>query len=351
MSTIILTGGGTAGHCIPNVAIIPYLKSKFKNIYYIGSTNGIEKNIIKALDIPYYEIPCAKLNRSFDLKNFIMPFKVIKGINKAGKLIDKLKPDVIFSKGGYVALPTVVAGHRRNIPIISHESDLSLGLSNKLTSKMCKKVLTAFPETAQKIKNGKHVGIPLKNSLFTEIDREQVIKSFGLNGKKPILLITGGSQGAKAINEVIYSALPTLLTTFDIIHVCGKGNKNTNIKQNGYHQVEYLHNMEDAIKICSACVTRAGANTLFELLALKVPCLLIPLSNKSSRGDQVLNAEYFQKLGMVNVLNQQTLTPNSLVLAVNSTYSNRENLIKNINKNPIKDASKTVCKIITTCLD
>lgn len=351
MSTIILTGGGTAGHCMPNVALIPHLKSKFKNIYYIGSPNGIEKGIIKKLGIPYYEIPCAKLNRSFDPKNFLMPFKVINGISKAGKIIDKLKPDVIFSKGGYVALPTVIAGHKRKIPVIAHESDLTIGLSNRITSNMCKKVLTAFPETAEKLKNGEHVGLPLKKSLFTEIDVDKTIKSFGLSDKKPILLITGGSQGAKSINDVVYSALPSLLKKFEIIHVCGKGNINPNLKENGYKQFEFLSNIEEAIKICSVCITRAGANTLFELLALKVPCLVIPLSNKSSRGDQILNAEYFQKLGMINVLNQQSLSPSSLVLAVNSTYANKDNLIKNINKNPIKDASKNVCRIINSVLD
>lgn len=351
MSTIILTGGGTAGHCMPNVALIPHLKNKFNKIYYIGSSSGIEKNLIKSLGIPYYEIPCAKLNRSFDLKTLVMPFTVIKGINKAGKIIDKLKPDVIFSKGGYVALPTVIAGHKRKIPVISHESDLTIGLSNRLTSNMCKKVLTAFPETAEKLKNGEYVGIPLRKSLYTEIDVDKTKKSFGLSGKKPVLLITGGSQGAKSINDAVYSALPSLLKKFEIIHLCGKGNLNPKIKENGYKQFEFLSNIEDAIKICSVCVTRAGANTLFELLSLKIPCLVIPLSNKSSRGDQILNAEYFQKLGMINVLNQQSITPNSLILSINSTYANKDNIIKNINKNPIKDASKSVCKVINSVLD
>ena len=280
-----------------------------------------------------------------------MPFTVIKAINKAGKLLDQLKPDVIFSKGGYVSLPTVVAGHKRNIPIISHESDISMGLSNKLTSNMCKKVLTAFPQTAEKLRNGEYVGIPLKKSLSTEIDVDKTIKDFGLSGKKPILLITGGSQGAQKINNAIYSALPNLLSRYDIIHVCGKGNINTKIKEKGYFQVEFLQNLEDAIKICSICVTRAGANTLFELLYLKKPCLAIPLSSRSSRGDQVLNAEHFQRLGMINVLSQESLTEKSLSLAINSTYSNKENLIKNITKNPIKDASKSVIKIINSFVD
>lgn len=351
MNTIILTGGGTAGHCMPNVALIPYLKTKFKNIYYIGSSNGIEKKLISKLEIPYYEIPCAKLDRSFNLKNFIIPFSVTAGVIKAGKLLDKLKPDIIFSKGGYVSVPTVIAGYKRKIPIISHESDLSMGLANRFTAKMCKKVLTAFPETAEKISNGECVGIPLKKSLYTEIDKQKTIKEFNLSGKKPILLITGGSQGAQKINQTVYSALPNLLSKFEIIHICGKGNINDKINRQGYYQTEFLDKMENALKVASVCVSRAGANTVFELLSLKIPCLLIPLSNGSTRGDQVLNAEYFQKLGMVNVLYQNALTPDSLTVSVNSTYSNRDSILKNINKHPIKDASRTVCKIICDSLN
>ncbi len=336
---------------MPNVALIPYLKTKFKKIYYFGSANGIEKRIISKLEIPYYEIPCAKLDRSFNPKNFVIPFTVVSGVIKAGKILDELKPDIIFSKGGYVSVPTVIAGHKRKIPVISHESDLSMGLANRFTAKMCKKVLTAFPETAEKLNNGECVGIPLKKSLYTEIDKQKTIKEFNLTGKKPILLITGGSQGAQKINRTVYSALSDLLTKFEIIHVCGKGNLNDKINRQGYYQTEFLDQMENALKVASVCVTRAGANTLFELLSLKIPCLLIPLSNRSTRGDQVLNAEYFQKLGMVNVLNQNALTPESLTVSVNATYSNKDNIIKNINKQPVKDASKNICKIICSFLN
>ena len=166
MPTIILTGGGTAGHCTPHVALLPYLKNYFDKIYYIGSENGIEKEIISKENIPYFSVPCEKLRRDFSIKNLIMPFKVINGTFKAGKIIDKLKPNVIFSKGGYVAVPTVIAGSRRNIPVISHESDYTLGLANKITAKMCKEVLTSFPQTALTLQNGKHVGSPIRKVVF-----------------------------------------------------------------------------------------------------------------------------------------------------------------------------------------
>ena len=349
MATIILTGGGTAGHVTPHLAILPYLKNNFDKIYYIGSENGIEKDIIKKANIPYYSVPCAKFNRSLTLKNFKIPFKLYSGYVKAKKLIDQLKPDVIFSKGGYVAIPTVLAGKKRNIPIISHESDYSLGLANKLTAKYCKKVLTSFSDTASFLKNGEFVGAPIRNSLFNT-NKEEAIKTFGFNGNKPILLITGGSQGALIINKVVREALPDLLPKYDVIHICGKNNLSAEHNIKGYFQTEFMDNIEYAFAVASVCVSRAGSNTLFELLSLKIPCVLIPLPKGTSRGDQVLNAEYFQKLGLVNVLPQQVLTSQALTLAVNSTYANRFNLARNFNKTPINDASREISSIIANCL-
>ena len=350
MATIILTGGGTAGHCIPNVALLPYLKNDFSKIYYFGSKDGIEKEIIENQEIPYYEIPCAKLDRSFKFKNLFIPFSVISGISKAGKLLDKLSPDIVFSKGGYVSVPTVIAAHKRKIPVIAHESDYTVGLANKITSRYCKKVLTSFPETAKTLKNGEYVGPPLKRSLFTPVDKKQILQNFGLTGNKPILLVTGGSQGAKPINQALIKSLPALLPKYEIIHICGKGNLNKEIKRKGYFQTEFSNKIENAFKVASVCITRAGSNTLFELISLKVPCILIPLSNNATRGDQILNAEYFQKLGVVNVLPQNVLTAESLVLAVNSTYSNRQNLIKNMEKHPVKDACRQISRIIADYL-
>ncbi len=345
MAKIILTGGGTAGHVTPHLAILPYLKKDFDSIYYIGSENGIEKNIIKQADIPYYSVPCAKLNRSFKFDNFTIPIKIISGYIKAGKLIDMLKPDVIFSKGGYVSVPTILAAKKRKIPIIAHESDFTIGLANKLTAKYCKKVLTSFKETASALKNGEYVGPPIRKSLLTS-KTSQGLEYFGFTGNKPILLITGGSQGAKAINTTVINSLPELLPRFDIIHICGKGNLCKDIKNKGYFQTEYLSNIELAFNVCSVCISRAGSNTVFELLALKIPSILIPLPKGNSRGDQVLNAEYFQKLGLVNVLPQNVLTPASLTYTVNATYANRHNLMRNLEQSPITDSSRQISRII-----
>lgn len=349
MATIILTGGGTAGHVTPHLAILPYLKNDFDKIYYIGSENGIEKDIIKKANIPYFSVPCAKFNRNFNLNNLKIPFKLYSGYLKALRIIDDIKPDVIFSKGGYVSVPTILAAKKRKIPIISHESDYSLGLANKFTARYCKKVLTSFSDTALTLKNGEYVGSPIRNALFN-VKKDIAIKTFGFNGNKPILLITGGSQGALTINKVVRNALSDLLPKYDVIHICGKNNLSNEHNQKGYFQIEYMNNIENAFAVASVCVSRAGSNTLFELLALKIPCVLIPLPKGASRGDQILNAEYFQKLGLVSVLPQQVLTTQALTLAVNSTYANRFNLSRNFDKTPIKDASREISNIIANSI-
>lgn len=346
MSTIILTGGGTAGHCTPHIALLPYLKERFDKIYYIGSKNGIEKDIITKENIPYFSVPCEKLRRDFSLRNFTMPIKVIQGTIKAGKILDKLKPDVIFSKGGYVAVPTVIAGSHRNIPIISHESDYTLGLANKITAKKCELVLTSFPQTALSIKNGKYVGSPIRKILFTK-DKSQALKYFGFSGKKPVLLVLGGSLGSVAINNSLRLTLDTILQKFDVIHVCGKNNLLKNIKKDGYYQTEYIYDIEKAFSISSLCVARSGSNSVFELMALKIPTVFIPLPKGASRGDQIFNAEYFQKLGLAYVLPQSALTPESLLFAVNAVYANRFTFEKNFNNTPVEDASKKIVEIIS----
>lgn len=345
MATIILTGGGTAGHCTPHLALLPYIKNDFDKIYYIGSIDGIERKIIEKEEIPYYSVPCAKFRRNFSMKNFKIPFTLISGVKRAGLILDKLKPDVIFSKGGYVAVPTVIAAKKRKIPVISHESDYTVGLANKLTAKYCKKVLTSFPETAKTLKNGMFVGSPLRKNIFNT-SKQLALSQFGFSGNKPILLVTGGSQGAKIINQTIRLALKELLAKYDVIHICGKNNLLNEKTPKGYYQVEYMNDIEKAFSVASVCVSRAGSNTLFELMSLKIPCVLIPLPKGASRGDQVLNAEYFQKLGLVSVLPQNVLTPLSLTTAINATYSNRFNFNRNFESNPVVDASREISRII-----
>ena len=344
MKSIVLTGGGTAGHCIPNLALIPFLKEKFNKIYYIGSENGIERNLVKDFTIEYFPISCAKFRRKICFENIKIPFNLLKGIKEVSKILDKIKPNVIFSKGGYVALPTVFAAHKKGIPVISHESDLTIGLANKLTSRYCDKVLTSFEETANKLKNGVHVGPPLRNSLFN-VDVTKSLKILGLEGKKPILLIMGGSQGATTINHFVRACLPHLLEKFEVLHVCGKNNLQE-IKAKGYYQFEYLNNIEHAFSIASVCVTRGGSNSLFELLSQKIPCVVIPLPNGVSRGDQILNAKYFQSKSLVNVLLQEDLCVSTLLKQIFETYNNRKDIIKRIEEFKIENACPKIAKII-----
>ena len=347
MATVILTGGGTAGHCVPNIALIPYLKKNFDSIVYIGSKNGIEKKLVKDQNIPYYEIETVKLIRSFTLKNLTIPFKLLKGIRESKKIIEKIKPDVIFSKGGYVALPVVMSAKNKKIPVISHESDFSLGLANKISARYSKSVLTSFPETAEKIKNGLFVGTPIRHELFS-VDKNTALKKFGFSGAKPILLITGGSLGAKAINGAVRSALDELLKIFDVLHICGKGNVNGSIKKDGYVQTEFA-DMKYAYAAADVCVSRAGSNTVFELLSLEIPSLLIPLPKTASRGDQILNAEYFKKKGAFDVLYQEQLSTNKLSDRINKLYLNRSAYKEKLKKLSFRDASRDISRLIYEC--
>ncbi len=345
MATIVLTGGGSAGHCTPHLAILPYIKNHFDKIYYIGSETGIEKEIIKKEKIEYFSIPCAKFKRKICIDNLIMPFKVLSGISAAGKVLDKLKPNVIFSKGGYVSVPTVIAAKKRKIPIIAHESDYTVGLANKICSKYCEKVLTSFPETAETLRNGEFIGSPIRNTLY-KATKKSALENFGFSGKKPVLLVTGGSLGAKAINEALREDLSTLLKNYDIIHICGKGNLIDSVNCSGYYQTEYMQRIENAFAAADICVTRAGSNACFELLSLKKPCVFIPLPKGVSRGDQVLNAAYFEKLGLATVLQQDEMTSKSLRYYIDSTYKNRKKLLDNFKKHPINDKSRQISRIL-----
>ena len=344
MATIVLTGGGTAGHVTPHLALLPYLKKDFDKIYYIGSYGGMEKNIIAKTGVKYYSVPCAKLIRKFTFKNFTMPFTLIKGVLKAGEILDELKPDVIFSKGGYVGLPVVLAAKKRRIPVICHESDYSLGLANKISARYCERVLTSFPSAAKTIKNGVCVGAPLKNSLFNA-NKAESLKIFSLTNKKPVILVTGGSLGAKAINDCLRVALDYLLKKYQVLHICGKGNL-SGIKKSGYVEIEFTDKMESAFACADICVSRAGANTVFEMASLKKPMLLIPLPKGVSRGDQILNAEYFESKGLAKILQQENLTPKTLTRALDGVYSDRAKFTENFKAHPVKNAAENIAAIL-----
>ena len=308
MKNLIMTGGGSAGHVVPNIALIPALKEDF-NIAYIGS-DGIERELMKGRGVPYYTVRCAKFVRGSLLKNIGLPYRFCRSVFAAQRALDDAKADIVFSKGGYVALPVVIAAKRMGIPVLSHESDLSAGLANRIIAKRCKIVLTSFPETAIKLKNGEYSGSPVRAELLRG-DRGKALERYGFSGRKPVLLLFGGGSGSMAINRAAEGAMPEILKTFDVLHIRGKHTGPE--KQRGYLPLAYENDMASAYAAADFVISRAGSNTVFELIALKKPALLVPLENKRSRGDQVENALYFERRGLCRVLREADLSPESLL--------------------------------------
>lgn len=342
MKRIVLTGGGTAGHVTPNMALVPKLTEEGYDIAYIGSYDGMERKLIEDIDLPYYGISSGKLRRYFDPKNFTDPFRVLKGYFEAKKILKKLRPNVVFSKGGFVTVPVVIAARKLHIPVIIHESDITPGLANKLSIPSASRVCCNFPETIEHLPKGKAVltGSPIRQELF-QGRRDQGLKLCGFQPDKPVLLIIGGSLGSVAINNAIRSNLDELLKTYQLIHLCGKGNLDQSLEgRKGYRQFEYV---KDDLKHYFACadiiVSRAGANAICELLALRKPNILIPLGLNASRGDQILNAKSFEKQGYSYVLQEEDVTTDTLLNAVNTVYKNRQTYIDAMNQsqqaNPI----------------
>lgn len=347
MKRIILTGGGTAGHVTPNIALIPRLRELDYDIQYIGSYDGIEKKLIEEFGVPYHGIASGKLRRYFDLKNFSDPFRVIKGYFQARKLLKKLKPDIIFSKGGFVTVPVVQAAKAFHIPVIIHESDMTPGLANKLAIPAASKVCCNFPETAKYLPEGKAVvtGCPIRDELRSG-NRLAALNFCGFPAGKPVLLVIGGSLGSVAVNRAIRTILPQLLKQFHVIHLCGKGNLDESLNNTpGYVQFEYIKKeLADLFALADIVVSRAGANAICELLELRKPNLLIPLPAASSRGDQILNAESFQKQGFSEVLKEESITPELLLAKIQQLYENRTSYVLAMEKN---SASNAVNKIIS----
>ena len=344
MRNIILTGGGTLGHVSPHFAIIPHLN--FDNVYYVGSKTGIEKNFVKSKGLKYFEIDPIKLNRSFTFKNLLIPFKFVKSINESKKILKSLQPTVVFSKGGYVGLPVVIASKQLNIPVIVHESDLSIGLSNKIASKYADKTLTSFEKTAYSLKNGEYVGSPIREELFLK-NKNEAYKQFNISKNKPVLLITGGSSGSKFINQLVINNLDKLLQKFSIIHIVGKNNL-TGVKKPDYIAVEFA-DMALAYSICDICISRAGSNTAFELLSLEIPTLFIPLSKKSSRGDQIENANYFKNLNLCDVLFEEDTTDKIFIDKIFTLLKNKNYYINNLKNSKIKNGNIKIAKISIKC--
>ncbi|MGU9538245.1 undecaprenyldiphospho-muramoylpentapeptide beta-N-acetylglucosaminyltransferase [Clostridium tepidum] len=349
MKKIIMTGGGTAGHVTPNLALVPELKKLGYEIKYIGSIQGIERTIIEKEGIEYFPIASGKLRRYFDLKNFSDSFKVLKGLFQAKKIIKREKPDIVFSKGGFVTVPVVIAAYLNKVPVIAHESDITPGLANRLAIPYCTKVCVTFPESVKHIKGNKAVltGTPIRKELL-EGSKIKGKKLCNFKDDKPVLLIIGGSLGSKIINEIVRKNLDSILSTFNIIHICGKSNLDENLENRiGYTQFEYVNEeLPHLMKAADLVISRAGANVIYELLALKKPNLLIPLSKKSSRGDQILNAASFEKSGYSLVLQEEEVTDKTLLEKLNYLYENRNSYINNMSKSKMNDGVKNIIELI-----
>lgn len=349
MKKIVMTGGGTAGHVTPNIALIPELKKQGYEVHYIGSYDGIERQLIGDLGIPYYPIASGKLRRYIDLKNLSDPFKVIKGLHQARRLLKKIKPDVLFSKGGFVSVPVVVAAKSRKIPCIIHESDMTPGLANKICIPCAKRVCTNFPETMKHLPAEKAVltGSPIRQELFSG-NKQKGLSFCGFQDNKPVLLVVGGSLGAVAVNNAVRSILTELLKEFQVIHLCGNGKLDASLTgTKGYVQYEYIkEELCDLMAAADVIVSRAGANAICEILALRKPNILIPLSAQASRGDQILNAASFKKSGYSLVIEEENVTDETLLQAVRSAYKNRLSFVNAMEKSQLNNSIEKIVGLI-----
>ena len=349
MKKIVLTGGGTAGHVTPNIALLPYLKEAGYDVTYMGSYDGIEKKLIADFDIPYLGISTGKFRRYLDTRNLTDPFRVVKGFAEARKYLKEIAPDVIFSKGGFVSVPVVRAAASLKIPCIIHESDMTPGLANKICIPVSHKVCCNFPETLEKLPEGKAVltGSPIREEL-TQGNKLLGLDMCGFTANKPVLMVMGGSQGAAAVNKAVREALPQLLENFQVVHLCGKGKlDNIYLTTPGYKQFEYIKaELKDLFAMADIVISRAGANAICELLALKKPNLLIPLPASGSRGDQLLNAASFEAQGFSIVINEDDLTTNLLVNKVNELYEKRQHFTEVMGTSKQMDSIPMIMRLI-----
>lgn len=346
--TIVLTGGGTAGHVTPNLALIPLLKKQKFDIHYIGSINGIEKDIISKIEnVTYHSIRTGKLRRYFSWQNFTDPFRVIAGYFDAKKLINEIKPDIVFSKGGFVSVPVVAAAHHAGIPVVAHESDITPGLANKISKRYADTICLTFPDSLKIIKPpvGIYTGSPIRSELF-DGDREKARKMLGFDTKR-VILVMGGSLGSRIINEAVRKSIKEITAKYNVIHICGKGNVNESIDIPGYRQFEYVTGeLPDFMALSDYIISRAGSNSIHEFLALKKPMILIPLSTRASRGDQILNSKSFEKRGFAIVLNEENLSKSTLMKAISYLENDANKMIKAMEKENHTNGTEKIFNII-----
>lgn len=346
---IVLTGGGSAGHVTPNLALLEDLRAHGYEVHYIGTQDGIERTLVQ--DIPYHAISAGKLRRYFSFKNVTDVFRLLRGYGQAKKVLKRLRPSLVFAKGGFVSVPVVWAAAKLGIPVVLHESDYTPGLANRLCAKKADKVCLSFE--SETLRSGKYIvtGSPLRGQLLAG-DRQQALAKLGFTPAKSVLLIMGGSLGAKAINDVIDAAAPKLAQEYAIVHLRGKGNLNPALDDlPDYRQYEYLSDeLADIYAASDLALARAGANAVFEFLALRLPALLVPLPLSASRGDQILNARYFEKHGYSIVLAQEELTPDTLESSLAKLAAQKNVLVENMKAAPQADGTQNVLNVIYECI-
>lgn len=349
MKKIVLTGGGTLGHVTPHLALIPHLQESGYEIHYIGTEKGMERDKMASVPgVTYHAVKSGKLRRYFSWQNFTDPFRVIAGAFQASHVIGKIKPDVVFSKGGFVAVPVVFGAWVHHVPVLCHESDLTPGLANKLCKPFAKKIATTFPECAAALgAKAEMTGTPLRPELFRG-NRAKGLALLHFDGSKPVLLMMGGSSGAQAVNKALREALPQLTGQFDVAHICGKGNLDASLEGTaGYTQVEFLDaDLPDVLAAADLVLSRAGSNALCEFQALDKPLLLVPYPKGASRGDQILNAQSYEKRGLCRVLLQENMTADTLAKALKETWADRATLAANVKAAPPADGTKRVLELI-----
>lgn len=347
--TIVLTGGGTAGHVTPHLALLPRLLKAGWQVHYIGTREGIERGMLEGREgIAYHVISSGKLRRYFSWRNLSDPFRVLAGFFQSFSALGKIRPDVVFSKGGFVAVPVVAAAWLKRIPVLAHESDLTPGLANRISALFAKKVAATFPECAQALgRKGIYTGTPMRQELFSG-SREKGLSYMGFDGKKPVLLMMGGSQGAQAVNEALRGALPGLLPRMDVFHLCGKGKLEEGLVGTpGYVQKEFVdQELPDVLAACDLVLSRAGATAIGEFLALKKPMLLVPYPKGASRGDQIVNAENYAKRGFALVLAQEGLTPATLEKGLGDLIRQASAMRETMGREPSADGSDAVFRLI-----
>ena len=347
MATIILCGGGTAGHIMPHIALLSRFRAHFSEVLYIGTEHGMERGLCARYNVPFEAVPAVKLRRSLSPKNLLIPVRLMQGVKAAEKILKAHNPAVVFSKGGYAALPVVLAAKRLKIPVVAHESDRTPGLVTKLTCKHAHAVCCSFSDCVPLLKGkGVHTGSPVREELL----RGSAVRAqewYGLRKAMPVLLVTGGSSGALALNAALRGSLDALLPHMNIIHLTGRGKADDKLKKDGYVQIEFTPDLADIFALADAAVSRAGSNTLFELAALGLPMLLVPLpKSRSSRGDQVDNAAYFERLHCAHVLPQETLSETTLTDAVMNLFDKRHLLKAALSDEDFSGGNARVMQVI-----